>query len=250
MSRLSFVYLRYRSSRSCASLLATAALLFLALPSVLVSQSDPSNIDVRLFRGINNSRSQLLTSVVDVTDYSVSPIVVAAPIGLTLYGLAADRGEAFDSGVLLGSAEVISYSIRYILKVGFKRDRPYQALTDVHIGHLESADPYSFPSGHATGAFALATLLTLRYPRAEVYVPAFLWAGMVGYGRIYLGLHYPTDVLGGALIGAGSSLLVFHYQEKILPMVRSLIGKKASDNVSAIVVPAGGGAIMDITVRF
>ena len=191
-----------------------------------------------------------MTSLVDVTDNSVSPIVVIAPIALSVYGLAADHGEAFDSGVLLGSAEVISYSIRYILKVGLKRDRPYQALSNVYTGHLESADPYSFPSGHATGAFALATLLTLRYPRAEVYVPAFLWAGMVGYGRMYLGLHYPTDVLGGALIGAGSSLLVFHYQEKILPVVRRIVGKQASENVSAIIVPGGGGAMMDITVRF
>jgi len=232
------------------SLYCLAAFLLLKPPQLLIGQSSLSNFDVRLFREINNAQSQLKTSVISVTDNSVYPILVAAPLSLAGYGLAAKKDEAFDSGVLLGTSEILAYSFGYVLKEVIRRERPYEALTDVHTNHMESADPYSFPSGHSTGAFALATLLTLRYPKPEVYVPAFLWAGTVAFGRIYFGLHYPSDVLAGGLIGAGSAYIVYKYQGKILPIVNRMVGRKESDDVSAIVVPNNGGALMNIMVRF
>ncbi|MGA7160703.1 MAG: phosphatase PAP2 family protein [Bacteroidota bacterium] len=216
----------------------------------LFAQTDPSNIDVQLFRNINNAQTRFKTSLIGVSDNSAYPILVAAPLSLAAYGMIADQNEKFESGVLLGTSEILAYSIGYILKEGVRRERPYEALTDVHTNHLDSADPYSFPSGHSTGVFALATLLTLRYPKPEVYIPAFAWAGLVGYGRVYFGLHYPSDVLAGALIGAGSAYLVYKCQGKILPIVYKLIGRKESENVSAIVVPNNGGALMNITVKF
>jgi membrane-associated phospholipid phosphatase len=227
-----------------------AALLFSADPSAIFAQSDPSNIDVQLFRNINNGQTQFKTSLIGVSDNSVYPILIAAPLALAAYGLAADQNESLESGVLLGSSEILAYSIGYVLKESVRRERPYETLNDVYTNHLDSADPYSFPSGHTTGAFALATLLTLRYPKPEVYIPAFAWAGLVGYGRVYFGLHYPSDVLAGALIGAASSYLVYKCQGKILPIMYKIIKRKESDNVSAIVVPNNGGALMNITVRF
>ena len=239
-----------RTSRSRMIYYCLAALLFLPGSSKIFAQSDPSSFDVRLFRDINNAQTQFKTSLIGITDNSAYPILIAVPISLAAYGLAANQNEEFESGVLLGSSEILAYSIGYILKEGVRRDRPYETLTDVHTNHLDSADPYSFPSGHTTGAFALATLLTLRYPKPEVYIPAFVWAGLIGYGRIYFGLHYPSDVLAGALIGAASSYLVYRCQGKILPIVYKIIGRKESENVSAIVVPNNGGALMNVTVRF
>ena len=239
-----------RTGRSRTTFYCLAALVFLAGPSKVFAQSDPSNIDVRLFRDINNAQTQFKTSLIGVSDNSVYPILIAAPISLAAYGLAANHNEEFESGVLLGSSEILAYSIGYVLKESVRRERPYETLTDVYTNHLDSTDPYSFPSGHTTGAFALATLLTLRYPKPEVYIPAFAWAGLVGYGRIYFGLHYPSDVLAGALIGAGSSYLIYKCQGKILPIMYKIIGRKESENVSAIVVPNNGGALMNITVRF
>ncbi len=237
-------------SRKRTLFVSIAALLFFIPSSELCAQSDQSNLDLRLFRDVNNAQTQFKTSFIGISDYSVYPILVAAPLSLAAYGLAADRNEEFDSGVLLGTSEVLAYSVGYAIKELVRRDRPYETLSDVHTNHLDSADPYSFPSGHTTGAFALATLLTLQYPKPEVYVPAFVWAGLVGYGRVYLGLHYPSDVVAGALIGAGSAYLVYKYQGKILPIVYKVIGRKESENVSAIVVPNNGGALMNISVRF
>lgn len=131
------------------------------------------------------------------------------------------------------------------------RKRPNEALAHVNTSHLDSADPYSFPSGHSADAFAIATRLTLRYSKnPEVYIPAFVWAGLVGYGRFYFGLHYPSDVLGGALVGAGSSLLVYKYKDEILPIAHRLLGKKEPRNVAAIVLPYGRGTLANVEVRF
>ena len=69
------------------------------------------------------------------------------------------------------------------------------------------------PSGHTSGAFATATALSLKYPEWYVIVPSYLWASSVGLSRMHLGLHYPTDVLAGAVLGAGSAYLTYKVNE-------------------------------------
>ena len=65
----------------------------------------------------------------------------------------------------------------------------------------------SFPSGHTSFAFCTASSLSICFPRWYVVAPAYAWASAVGYSRLYLGMHYPTDVLAGAIIGAASAWL-------------------------------------------
>jgi len=55
----------------------------------------------------------------------------------------------------------------------------------------------SFPSGHTTAAFETATSLSLNFPKWYVIIPAYTWAGAVGYSRLYLGVHYPSDIAAG-----------------------------------------------------
>ena len=239
-----------KQSRRTQMTLGPAALLFFLLTAACGAQTDPSGFDVRLFRTINNAQTPLKSSIFDVTDYSLYPMVIAAPVGLTAYGLAANRDQEFESGVLVAASEILSYGVSTILKDGIKRERPYNALSNVNASHVDLADPYSFPSGHTTGAFALAMMLTLRYPRPEVYVPAFMWAGVVGYGRVYLGNHYPSDVLGGALVGIGGSLLVYQYRDKILPLAYRIIGRREPPAFSAIVLPNRGGGLINLVVSF
>ncbi len=67
----------------------------------------------------------------------------------------------------------------------------------------------SFPSGHAAAAFAAATLIALFWPRPRAVATAFALAGIISFSRVYLGQHYPTDILGGAIVGAATALVIY-----------------------------------------
>jgi len=75
-------------------------------------------------------------------------------------------------------------------------------------GPGEILDP-SFPSGHAVYAFMMATLLAHWFPRYPIVF--FLLAGFIGWTRIYMGLHFPTDVIAGGLLGYGITKLFVHW---------------------------------------
>lgn len=219
-----------RSSRSLLFLLAVT--LLLVFPHLCVSQQDPGNFDVTLFRRINNGRSEFLGKLVDVNNALVYPLVVAAPVGLLSYGMLTRSEYETDTGLLVGVSEIVSFGLGYGLKEIVKRDRPYAALANVHLSNAETGDPYSFPSGHATCAFALATSLSLRYPKPAVYIPLHLWALFVAYGRVYLGVHYPSDVLVGGAIGSGTAIAVHLLEDEILGLKAKILGRKGTEGSS------------------
>ena len=93
------------------------------------------------------------------------------------------------------------YGMKYLVD----RERPYDKYPDrVHPYSHESSP--SFPSGHTATAFALATSLSVKYPKWYVIAPSALWACSVGVSRMNEGVHYPSDVLTGAAIGAGCAV--------------------------------------------
>ena len=98
---------------------------------------------------------------------------------------------------LLSSFVVATYSYKTI-KVLVQRPRPFHVLDDVRL-ILGEHSGFSFPSGHSTTSFCLATVIAMRYPKMRY--PAFAIAVLVALSRPYLGVHYPSDILVGSILG-------------------------------------------------
>ncbi|MCK4260691.1 MAG: phosphatase PAP2 family protein [Halanaerobiales bacterium] len=105
-----------------------------------------------------------------------------------------------DTATLITSALLKTWWTTNIAKSIVQRPRPGATLGDVNfVGDYKITDHRSFPSGHTTGAFAVATVLSHQYPK---YTPYFYtYSSLVGISRIYTGVHYPSDVLVGAYLG-------------------------------------------------
>lgn len=94
----------------------------------------------------------------------------------------------------------------FIIQLLVARPRPFAVLDDViTVGKLPTE--YSFPSGHTTMAFAFAVTYFLAAPRSIVSYLLFLAAFVIGIGRVYMGFHYPSDVLVGAMLGTVCALV-------------------------------------------
>tara|TARA_A100001388_G_scaffold258774_1_gene225560 strand:- start:82 stop:630 length:549 start_codon:yes stop_codon:yes gene_type:complete len=99
-------------------------------------------------------------------------------------------------------AGLIAFSIElpvyFFLKKKVGRPRPKDTMVGVNVWIVPS-DQFSFPSGHTAAAFLMATLLAAFFPSLTTWV--FSWAVMIGLSRLLLTVHFPTDILAGALLG-------------------------------------------------
>lgn len=110
----------------------------------------------------------------------------------------------------VGAADLITYRV---LKPTFKRERPPVNEKQIII-RTDRYAGYSFPSNHAANNFAAATFLSFCYPALSI--PLFTVAGSIAFSRIYVGVHYPGDVIAGGLLGLIFGLLFYRIWAIIL----------------------------------
>jgi membrane-associated phospholipid phosphatase len=171
------------------------------------SISNAQNSDIDLLKKINlNRNTNIESSMIGITNSAI-PVSIGTPIIIYAVGLIEKDSITKKKAIFIGETFAASAFISLALKSIVKRDRPY--ITYPEIDNVVEESSYSFPSGHTSSAFATATSLSMVYPKWYVIAPSFLWAGAVGYSRLYLGVHYPTDVLAGAIIGSGSAFLCY-----------------------------------------
>ena len=179
------------------------SLLFLISVTKLSSQ----NADINMLRRINADSSFAADKLFRGVSFSVLPISLASPASIILTGFIRNDEVMKRDGYRATASLLLAGAIGTSLKFAFKRERPFKTYDFIH--GKDKVGPMSFPSNHTTLAFATATSLSLACPKWYVIVPSYLWASSVAYSRMYLGVHYPSDVLGGIVIGIGSSLLVW-----------------------------------------
>ncbi len=126
------------------------------------------------------------------------------------------RWKGYDMAV----SNVTAGLLTTVLKYSFNRPRPFVTYPDINKYTL--AGSKSFPSGHTASAFAAATSLSLSFPKWYVIAPAYAYACTIGYSRMYLGVHYPSDVFMGALVGSGTAVGM-HY---VMKGIKKRITKK------------------------
>ncbi len=189
--------------------------------------------DIRLFRSVYDDSTDFKTALAFHFDNSLLPMSIMMPIAEYTYGRIYDKTFDENTGYLLAFSEATNIAVTFGVKQIVKRKRPYSSLSGVRQKDLSTHDPYSFPSGHSSGSFTIATMFALRYPKyPQAYVPMYIWSLIVIYGRPYLGMHYPSDVLGGALIGAGSSILIYSLSSELFRLKNDVLKETKNDEGS------------------
>lgn len=183
---------------------------FAAIPLKLAAQGglSPDNpiqkIDNRIMIDLSEHRTSEKTSVFLFLSKYNNLVNVAVPAGIFAAGVIDNDKGTRQNAMYIASSSAVNLLLTLVIKKIVKRPRPF--LGQIKINAVYHPGQTSFPSGHTSSAFTTATALTQVYHKWYVIAPAYLWASSIGYSRMYLGVHYPSDVATGALVGTGTAL--------------------------------------------
>jgi len=168
------------------------------------------NIDIQLLELINHNRIQFLdnffifiTNIATVFTYSI-PVILLLYAYIKRLFLLQRKGWLLLISLIINSA--IVDSIKYLVS----RPRPF--ITYPFVDNLVKVSTPSFPSGHAAEVFLLAISVSLLFPKHKWTIfSAWIWAIMVAYSRMVLGVHYPGDILGSLLISVAVAVFLYKF---------------------------------------
>ena len=160
--------------------------------------------------GLDNAVMEHIGTVQAAGARTVTPVMLAATwagdwtprlgVALGTAGFLVGRGD-WRRALWLAGVVAVAAGLNTALKHGFSLARP------LSVPHLDSVTTFAFPSGHAANSMALAGALALLVGRRWALGVAAGVAGLIGVSRTWLGVHWPTDVIGGWMVG--SAVLLF-----------------------------------------
>lgn len=178
------------------------------------SCKDSLSCDAAIVYSLTNLRNPTLVNTSQFISNSLVPISIALPSAHLIYGYASSDRKAVLNGFLIGTSELLQFSVMTGIKSIVQRERPFIAHKDCIIPN-DTESFWSFPSGHSGGSACLATILSLRYNHWAVTTTAITYSLYTMFARMHLGVHYPTDVAAGALVGVGSGILIHSLSQHI-----------------------------------
>lgn len=168
------------------------------------------SIDCGILRFFNSTLSCGICDYIMSAVTHIGTVYFALLLGLVLMFIPRRRYRV--AGLVLFAAFLLGREITDILKEMVARPRPFPSLDWVCLGAQQGG--FSFPSGHTTAAFLMAYVMAWSFKEYKWYIYGL--ATLVGVSRLYLGVHYPSDVLVGALVGLGAAAFVVSVARQVL----------------------------------
>ena len=187
-------------------------------------------IDTNIFLFLNG----LHTSWLDMPMYYISKVWVWIPLyALVVFHIVKKwKKEAIWIILTLVLCVVLTDQLTNLIKYGVERVRPSrEPLLEGLVHHVNGyrSGGFSFVSGHASNVFGFAMLSSLILKNRAYSWFIFVWAVIVAYSRIYLGVHYPLDILCGTILGLGIAVILYAILDRFQKHLKSNLRNQLSD---------------------
>ncbi|MBI2025662.1 phosphatase PAP2 family protein, partial [Candidatus Kaiserbacteria bacterium] len=173
------------------------------------------SLDTQLFYLLNNlaGKSQLFDGIIVFLASYLAYVLIIVFLAFVFFSQYQKREKLQILFVSVISTLIARFGVTELIRFFYHRPRPFSALDNAH--QLLANGEWSFPSGHAAFFFALATAVYLYNKKWGIGF--FIAAILMAAGRVAAGIHYPSDIIGGAIIGIAVACAVFYLARRISP---------------------------------